>query len=119
MIKYLLVGLSASLLLLTGCSTTIKTVEKVGNARVEMSCLTLDDSLTDIALESAHQTILNKYGFETETQMNEVVSMVNGTSYQNKLRVLVRAKLLEECGDQLENADISVDDLVDAVVSLD
>ena len=110
----ILITLSAAIF--SACSSNTFRAEQAGKAMAEVNCLIFTS--TDLLAydEEAVDEILQKYGFENETEIEEYMVSIKGTTELNEVAVNVRSHLQETCGTELEAIGLSPEDIYESKV---
>jgi predicted small secreted protein len=118
MTKQLLAALLVSASLLTACggAASGSQAENAGKAMAETACLLFDENVDFETIAAQSEEIVQNYGFESSTSIDDYIMEVAGTEEQNAIVVAAREHLEATCGEDIEASGLSAAELSEAMV---
>jgi hypothetical protein len=82
----------------------------------ETACLLFDQTVAMEDIEAKTTEIMNAYGYEDPTEIDDYIAEIRGTEELNQVSEAARTRLEETCSTDLEAAGVSAADLAEAMV---
>lgn len=103
-------------LTLTSCTASDPRTENYARAIAEITCLTLDESVSVEDADTLTEEVFETYNVEEPSDIQTYIDEITGTEAQNEMSVHVREHLESTCGPVLELGGLSAAEMAEAII---